>query len=177
MNVRNAVEADAAQLLAIYAPYVEQTAITFETEVPSVAEFEKRIVETQEKFPYLVAEEDGEIIGYAYAHPYYGRAAYAWTVESSIYVKMDGRKAGVGTILYDALENALAEQHVVNVLACISLPNEGSIAFHSKRGYQKVAHFDRIGYKFDKWHDIVWLQKRLTTEKTPKPILYKKDQL
>lgn len=167
MGIRVAQLADAAQLLEIYSPYVTETAITFETEVPTVSEFEKRILETQEKHPYLVAEGNGRILGYAYAHPYYGRAAYAWTVELSIYVDQAARAKGVGSALYNALEEALAEQGVLNFLACISFPNEPSIAFHLKRGYEQVAHFKHVGYKLGEWRDIVWLQKSLGCTKEP----------
>lgn len=169
IEIRDAQLEDAKELLAIYRPYVEETAITFETEVPSLAEFKQRIETTQKQFPYLVAEIDDNIVGYAYAHEYYGRAAYAWTVEVSIYVDKTARSSGVGTALYDCLEAALQKQGIINFLACISLPNEPSICFHRKRGYQQVAHFDRVGFKFDTWHDIVWLQKRVQESELPKP--------
>ena len=161
MNIRLATPSDAATLLAIYAPYVENTAITFEYEVPTIEDFANRIEKTLEKYPYLVAEEDGLILGYAYASTYYARAAYDWAVELSVYVSQDARGKGVGSKLYDELEDLLDQMGYMHFLACISLPNEDSIAFHTKRGYQQVAHFPKIGYKFNRWHDIVWLQKSL----------------
>ena len=161
MNIRLAAPSDAATLLAIYAPYVENTAITFEYEVPTIEGFATRIEKTLEKYPYLVAEEDGLILGYAYASTYYARAAYDWAVELSVYVSQDARGKGVGSKLYDALEEMLEQMGYMHFLACISLPNEDSIAFHTKRGYQQVAHFPKIGYKFERWHDIVWLQRSL----------------
>ena len=138
MDIRLAKPSDARSLLDIYAPYVENTAITFEYEVPTIEVFATRIERTLGKYPYLVAEEDGAILGYAYASTYYARAAYDWAVELSVYVSQDARGKGVG-----------------------SKPNEASLALHLKRGYQQVAHFPKIGYKFERWHDIVWLQKSL----------------
>ena len=161
MNIRLAKKSDAAALLAIYAPYVENTAITFEYEVPTIEDFANRIEKTLGKHPYLVAEEDGLILGYAYASTYYARAAYDWAVELSVYVSQDTRGKGVGSKLYDELEGLLDQMGYMHFLACISLPNEDSLAFHAKRGYQQVAHFPKIGYKFERWHDIVWLQKSL----------------
>ena len=161
MNIRLAKKSDAAALLAIYAPYVENTAITFEYEVPTIEDFANRIEKTLGKHPYLVAEEDGVVLGYAYASTYYARAAYDWAVELSVYVSQDARGKGVGSKLYDELEGLLDQMGYMHFLACISLPNEDSLAFHAKRGYQQVAHFPKIGYKFERWHDIVWLQKSL----------------
>ena len=164
MEIRLAKPSDARSLLDIYAPYVENTAITFEYEVPTVEDFTTRIEKTLEKYPYLVAEEDGLILGYAYASTYYARAAYDWAVELSVYVSQEARGQGVGTRLYDALEDLLEQMGYIHFLACISLPNEASLALHQKRGYQQVAHFPKIGYKFECWHDIVWLQKSLDKE-------------
>ncbi|MGQ7498966.1 GNAT family N-acetyltransferase [Streptococcus suis] len=161
INIRSAQIEDSADLVAIYAPYVETTAITFETEVPTVSDFASRIKKTLEKFPYLVAEEEGRIVGYAYASTYYARAAYDWTVELSVYVSSEARGKGIGSLLYDALEEELTARGFKNFLACIALPNPASLALHEKRGYEQVAHFKNVGYKFDTWHDIVWLQKSL----------------
>ena len=161
IEIRNAQVEDAANLVAIYAPYVEKTAITFETQVPTVEDFENRIKKTMKKFPYLVAIEEGQIVGYAYASTYYARAAYDWTVELSVYVQKEARGKGVGTLLYTALEEELTARGFKNFLACIALPNPASIALHERRGYEQVAHFKKVGYKFGTWHDIVWLQKSL----------------
>ena len=168
MNIRLAKPLDAAALLAIYAPYVENTAITFEYDVPTVEDFANRIEKILEKYPYLVAEENGALLGYAYASTYYARAAYDWAVELSVYVSQDARGKGVGSKLYDELEDLLDQMGYMHFLACISLPNEASLALHQKRGYQQVAHFPKIGYKFERWHDIVWLQKSL--DKVTEPI-------
>ncbi|CYV38194.1 GNAT family N-acetyltransferase [Streptococcus suis] len=161
IDIRSARIEDAADLVAIYAPYVEKTAITFETEVPTVEAFASRIEKTLEKFPYLVAVEEGKIVGYAYASTYYARAAYDWTVEFSVYVQKEARGKGIGNLLYTALEEELTARGFKNFLACIALPNPASIALHEKKGYQQVAHFKKVGYKFGTWHDIIWLQKSL----------------
>lgn len=132
MNIRLAKKSDAVALLAIYAPYVENTAITFEYDVPIIEDFATRIEKILEKYPYLVEEEDGVILGYAYASTYYARAAYDWAVELSVYVSQDTRGKGVGSKLYDAMEEMLDQMGYMHFLACISLPNEDSIAFHTK---------------------------------------------
>lgn len=176
MEIRLAKPSDARSLLDIYAPYVENTAITFEYEVPTIEDFAIRIEKTLEKYPYLVAEEDGVVLGYAYASTYYARAAYDQAVELSVYVSQDARGKGVGSKLYDALEDLLDQMGYVHFLACISLPNEASLALHRKRGYQQVAHFPKIGYKFNRWHDIVWLQKSLDKEARPIKLLKEKEQ-
>ena len=175
MEIRLAKPSDARSLLDIYAPYVENTAITFEYEVPTIEDFATRIAKTLEKYPYLVAEEDGVVVGYAYASTYYARAAYDWAVELSVYVSQDARGKGVGSKLYDALEEMLEQMGYIHFLACISLPNEASLALHRKRGYQQVAHFPKIGYKFNRWNDIVWLQKSLDKEARPIKLLKEKE--
>ena len=161
MIIRSVQLADAKAIRAIYQPYVTETAITFEVDVPTVQEFERRITKTLAQFPYLVAVVEGKVVGYAYASTYYARAAYDWTVELSIYIYKEARGKGIGSALYDALEEELKARGFLRYLACIALPNEASIAMHEKRGYVQVAHFPKIGYKFDQWHDIVWMQKSL----------------
>lgn len=163
MKIRFATPDDASSLLAIYTPYVTDTAITFELTPPTLSDFTQRIATISADFPYLVAEDtDGTVLGYAYASPYKSRSAYDWTVELSIYVNQTARHQGIGRALYDALEDQLIQRGFVNFLACISLPNDSSISFHQKRGYEQVAHFKQVGYKFDRWHDIIWMQKRVT---------------
>lgn len=166
MQIRPVTPNDAAAIAAIYVPYVTDTAITFEIEVPTAADFAQRITTITSTHPFLVAEDlDGTVVGYAYASPYKGRAAYDWTVEVSIYIDQTFRSQGMGTALYDALEDQLTRAGMVNFLACIALPNDPSIAFHTKRGYEQVAHFKGVGYKFDRWHDIIWMQKRVVPAK------------
>ncbi|MGT2799211.1 GNAT family N-acetyltransferase [Streptococcus marmotae] len=162
--IRTAQAIDAAAIRAIYEPYVEKTAITFDLEVPSKEDFQRKIEQINERFPFLLAEDDGQVMGYAYASTYYDKAAYDWTAELTIYLDEEKRGSGLGSALYDALESELIQRGFKNFVACISLPNEASIAFHKNRGYEQVAHFKKVGYKFDKWHDIVWLQKSLLEE-------------
>lgn len=162
--IRSAESKDAAAIRAIYAPYVEQTAITFDYNVPTVEDFQEKIQKVQAAYPFLVAEREGQVLGYAYGSPYYGRAAYDWTVELSIYVAEEARGLKVGSQLYDVLEGVLKAKGKKNFLACLSLPNEASLVFHQKRGYEQVAHFKKVGYKFGQWHDIIWLQKSLVEE-------------
>ena len=121
-GIRVATPQDAGALLAIYAPYVTDTAITFEYEVPSLTEFRERIRHTLERYPYLVMEQDGEILGYAYAGPFKERAAYDWAVETTIYVKQGMKKQGIGRKLYQALEDILIRQNILNLNACIGYP-------------------------------------------------------
>jgi len=167
MTIRIATLKDAPALLKIYAPYVEQTAITFEYQVPSLEEFESRMQGILSKYPYLIAEENSEILGYAYASPFKTRAAYAWSVETSIYVKMGIHKQGIGTALYQALEQLLARQHVCNLCACIAYPNPPSIAFHESFGYKTIAHFSKSGYKQNAWYDMIWMEKELCPHTIP----------
>lgn len=147
IKIRTATPEDAEALAAIYAPYVENTSITFEYTVPSVEEFAERIRHTLARYPYLTAEKNGVPIGYAYASAFKGRAAYDWSVETSIYVSQNLRSSGVGSLLYQKLEKYLTAQHICNVCACITYPNPPSISFHEKHGYETVAHFHASGFK------------------------------
>ena len=181
--IRTASAADAPALLKIYRPYVENTAITFEYDVPSTEEFASRIQHTLRKYPYLVAEEKGTLLGYAYAGPFHERPAYDWAVETSIYVKQDKKGQRIGRALYNALEVQLRRQNIVNVNACIASPaiedahlTRDSILFHEKLGYQMVGEFHQCGYKFDTWYNMVWMEKligkHLTVQEPPKfPLL------
>ena len=159
MNIRIATSDDAKELLNIYKYYVENTAITFEYDVPSIEEFSERIKNTLKKYPYLIAENEDGIYGYAYASAFKSRQAYDWAVETSIYVKNGDSRHGVGTLLYNELEKYLKLQNIINVNACIAYPNEKSEDFHKKFGYKTVAHFTKCGYKFGKWHDMIWMEK------------------
>lgn len=172
MNIRIATPEDAASILAIYAPYVENTTITFEYDVPTLEEFTERIRHTLERFPYLVAEEDGRIVGYTYASPFKTRAAYSWSVETSIYVDQTCKGSGIGRALYTALEEYLEKQNICNVCACITYPNPPSIAFHERFGYKTVAHFHSSGYKGGEWVDMIWMEKELCPHSVPpKPFI------
>ena len=166
ITIRMANPADAQALLNIYAPYVINTAITFEYDVPSVEEFASRIAHTLEKYPYLIAEEGGNILGYAYASPFHDRPAYDWAVETSIYVDQNIKHRGIGRKLHDALESTLREQGILNMNACIAYPPEedehldkNSVEFHAHMGYRLVGEFYKCGYKFNRWYNMVWMEK------------------
>lgn len=167
MNIRIASPEDAPALLEIYAPYVKNTSITFEYEVPSVKDFSERIRHTLEKYPYLVAEENHTPVGYAYVSAFKSRAAYDWSVETSIYVSQDKKHAGVGKALYTALEKLLTRQHICNLCACITYPNPVSLAFHESFGYKTVAHFHQSGFKQGQWLDMIWMEKELCPHTNP----------
>lgn len=165
-GIRVATPQDAEALLAVYAPYVTDTAITFEYEVPSLTEFRERIRHTLERYPYLVMEQDGEILGYAYAGPFKERAAYDWAVETTIYVKQGMKEQGIGRKLYQALEDTLIRQNILNLNACIGYPTvedeyltRNSMEFHQHLGYRLVGQFYQCGYKFGRWYDMVWMEK------------------
>lgn len=172
VKIRKATVGDAKTLLEIYAPYVLHTAITFEYEVPSIDEFRKRIENTSSRFPYLVAEENGVLLGYAYAETFKERAAYSLAVEMTVYVDKNSREQGVGKALYEALEGALKAQGILNLNACIAYtekPDEhlelDSVYFHEHMGYKKVAHFHTCGYKFGHWYDMIWMEKLIGEHK------------
>ena len=184
VQLRVATPEDAAALAEIYAPYVRETEITFEYTVPSAAEFAGRIAHTLEKFPYLVAENDGEIVGYAYAGAFHPRAAYQWCAEMSVYVKRDVRRMGVGRKLYDAMETILGMQRLTNVEACIAVPSApdahltmDSVRFHEKMGYRMVGAFHQCGYKFDTWYDMVWMEKHIGAHVRNQPPILRFDQV
>lgn len=166
--IRTAREEDAEELLAIYAPYVTDTAVTFEWEIPSADEFSRRIRETLKRYPYLVAVENGQAVGYAYASAFKDRAAYDWAAETSIYLRRDRRGQGMGKKLYLGLEQQLKRQNIINLNACIACAQSGdphlngaSVRFHARLGYRKVAHFTKCGYKFGTWYDMIWMEKFL----------------
>lgn len=172
VRIRMAREEDASSLLGIYAPYVTETAITFEYEVPTVAEFSRRITGTLSRYPYLVAESGETALGYAYAAPFKERAAYGWAVETTIYLRQDCRGAGLGRTLYLQLEELLRRQNILNANACIAYPNPDSIGFHERLGYRTVGHFTRCGYKLGRWYDMIWMEKLLADHpNTPKPVI------
>lgn len=164
--IRDVLEKDTEKLVEIYSYYVKETAVSFEYDVPSVEEFTYRIKTITKKYPYLVYEDNGKILGYAYASAYSGREAYNWTVTTSIYLDKDCRRKGIGTALYAELEKKLSELGIVNTLAGVAYLDEedeflthDSFEFHKKRGYEQVAHMPRIGKKFDRWYDLLWMQK------------------
>ncbi len=176
--LRTARPSDAERLVEIYAPYVTDTAITFEYEVPSVEEFRSRIEKTLGKYPYIVAEQNGRIMGYAYASAFARRAAYNWSVELSIYLDMEIRRQGIGGRLYQAMEEILKEMHILNMNACISWPKaedeyltKNSVQFHEHMGFRLAGEFHDSGYKFGRWYNVVWMEKMIGDHpENPKPV-------
>lgn len=176
MNIRIATEDDAPFLVAIYAPYVRETAVTFEYEVPDEDEFRSRIRATLEKYPYFVCELEGKIAGYAYAGAFKERAAYSWSAETSLYVDKSFRRAGIGSALLEKLESTLFRQNVLNANACIAQTDrndeyltDASILFHKKKGYRMAGKFSLCGYKFGRWYNMVWMEKMLGEHKSEQP--------
>lgn len=166
ITIRVAKPDDAEALLAIYTPYVTETAITFEYIVPTVGEFRRRIIHTLTRYPYLVAEFRGVILGYAYLGPFVGRAAYDWAAEVSIYVDKNCRHNGIGRALYEAIEAVGRAQNLQNLCACIGVPDiddeyltHNSVDFHTHMGYRLVGEFRHCGYKFGRWYNMVWMEK------------------
>lgn len=168
ITIRTATPDDAKELLAIYAPYVTETAITFEYVPPTVEEFRERITNTLKKFPYLVAEEDGIILGYTYASTFRVRPAFNHCVEMSIYIDKNQRRKGVGRLLYKEIEDHLRKLGKLNLnasIATVDFPDDNltpdSERFHETFGYKKVGHFHKCGYKFGKWYDMIWMEKMI----------------
>ena len=159
--LRIAVEADVPAMLAVYAPYILTTTCSFEYEVPSQEEFLNRFRTITAQVPWLVWEEDGEVLGYAYGSLPFERAAYAWCAESSVYLKPEARGRGIGKKLYMALEAILAEQGYRRNYAIITSENAASVAFHRKMGYKLTAEFPDCGYKFGRWLGVFWMEKEL----------------
>lgn len=177
--IRSAEKRDIPAMLAIYAPYVERTAISFEYTVPSEQEFCERLQRVQSFYPWLVAELEGRVAGYAYASRFHPRAAYDWSTEVSIYLADHARGKGLGRRLYGVLESALRSQNILTAYACIAWTNQpdefldhGSPRFHERMGYHTVGTFSRCGFKFGRWYGMIWMEKRLAPEGTaPVPIV------
>ena len=165
--IRIATEADVPAILEIYAPYVKDTTITFEYDVPTLETFYNRFNSITEDFPWLVWEENGEILGYAYACRPFERTAYAWCAEPSIYLKPTAWGKGVGKKLYAALEELLKLQGYQVLLALITGENERSLQFHEKFGYHSAGELIGCGYKFGKWLGVFWMEKRLQIVQNP----------
>jgi len=160
-SIRQATEADAAALRTIYAPFVESTPVSFETVVPSVEEFAARIAKALSKWQYLVAEHDGEIAGYAYGSTHRERAAYRYSVEVSAYVDPRFHRRGIGSALYRQLFEDLSAKGYCSAFAGITVPNDASVGMHRSVGFEDIGVFKRIGWKFDRWHDVFWMQRTL----------------
>jgi L-amino acid N-acyltransferase YncA len=161
MKIRSATTADASAIQAIYAPIVRDTIISFETEVPTIQEIARRIDNTLNTHPYLVAEIDGGVAGYAYASQHRARSAYRWSVDVSVYVAKEARRSGLARALYGRLLPMLAEQQFHAAFAGIALPNPGSVGFHEAMGFTPVGVYREVGYKFGRWCDVGWWQRLL----------------
>jgi len=161
MRIRMALAGDAPAVRAIYAPTIETTAISFELTVPTVEEMAERIIGRQPAHPWLVAERDGTVAGYAYAGRFSGRAAYDWSVETSVYVDSAARGSGVGRELYAALMALLEAQGYRQAMAGIALPNPASVALHERAGFVPAGVYLAAGWKLGRWHDVGWWQRSL----------------
>lgn len=174
--IRSVKTTDIPRILEIYKYYVQNTAITFEYEVPTLEEMQERMKRTTQKYPYLVVEVEGVVMGYAYAGPFVGRAAYDWASELSIYLDCKMVKSGLGRALYQELEKRLCSMGILNLYACIASPIEedeyltkNSVHFHKALGFEVVGEFHKCGYKFDRWYDMVWAEKIIGKHGTNQP--------
>lgn len=170
--IRTATVDDAKAILNIYSYYIENTAITMEYVVPTIEQFEGRITKTLENYPYLVAEQDGKILGYAYAGRFHERAAFYRSAEVSIYLDKTVHKSGLGRRLYEELEKQLKERDILNIYASIAYTdnedeylNNNSTHFHEHMGYKQVARFNLCAYKFNRWYDLIWMEKMIGEHK------------
>ena len=168
LKSREATLDDAERLVEIYAPYITETAVSFEYEVPTVDEFRERIKNIKEKYPYLVCEKDGVVVGYVYASAYSKREAYDWTVATSIYVEKNCRRMGVGSLLYKNLEERLKKMGIENLLAGVAYCEredeyltKDSYKFHLREGYVMAGQLKDVGKKFDRYYDLLWMQKKI----------------
>lgn len=176
---RTATPDDAEAILDIYSYYVINTAITFEYEVPAIEEFRSRIEHTLERYPYIVAVKDGKIVGYGYASPFSGgRAAYAHSTELSIYLSQSVQHCGLGKKLYAVLTDILLKQNVTNLYACIAYTDNedeyltnGSEHFHEHLGFKTVGMFRKCGYKYNRWYDMIWMEKIIADHGTIQPFI------
>ena len=166
ITIRNATLEDAPRILEIYDYYVNNTAITFEYETPTLEAFQERMNRIMQCYPYLVIEKDGRIKGYAYAGPFKERAAYDWSCETTIYLEQNSFKCGLGRKLYEALEEALTRMGILKLYACIAYPERedefltmNSANFHEHLGFREVGKFYKCGYKFERWYHMIWMEK------------------
>lgn len=167
LKVREASALDAEACVAIYAPYVTDTAITFEIDVPSAAEMADRIARAQSTHAWMVLEDEGRVIGYAYAGPMKPRAAYRWSCEVSVYLEQGRRRTGAGRALYEALLERLTERGFRTAIAGMTLPNDASVGLHKAMGFEPIGTYRRIGWKLGSWHDVAWVQRPLAVLPDP----------
>ena len=167
MHVRDATEADGAACAAIYRPYVTDSAISFETEPPTAQEMAERIARAVRAHAWLVLEDDGRVVAYAYGGPFRPRAAYRWSCEVSVYAEAGRRRTGAGRALYERLLRRLAERGYRTALAGMTLPNEASVELHRAMGFEPVGTYRKVGHKLGRWHDVAWVQLMLATGDEP----------
>ena len=180
VTIRDARLEDAERILEIYTYYVENTAISFECQVPPLSEFQDRMRKTMRRYPYLVVEQEGRIQGYAYAGAFVGRAAYDWSCELTVYLHRAARKRGLGRALYEALEERLRERGILNLYACVADPvvedeylNRNSAEFHGHLGFSKVGEFHGCGCKFGRWYNMIWMEKLIGEHRPgPQPVRF-----
>ena len=169
-SIRIANTDDSESILKIYAPYIENTSYTFETEVPTVDSFRERISSYLQNWPWLVCEIDGVVAGYAYGARHRERVAYQWSIETSVYIHDDYQRRGVARALYTALISILRLQGFRNLYAVINLPNDKSVSFHENLGFEYFATYKNVGYKLGKWKNVGWWQLQLNEySMEPKP--------
>jgi L-amino acid N-acyltransferase YncA len=163
-NIRDALRCDAEACALIYAPYVTDTAISFECDPPSPAEMAQRIAAAVRTHAWVVLESEGRVVGYAYGRPFVSRAAYRWSCEVSVYMERGRRRTGGGRALYEALFDRLARRGFRTAVAGMTLPNEASAGLHRVTGFTHVGTYRRIGWKHGRWHDVAWVQRTLTAD-------------
>ena len=166
-DVCGATLADAAACAAIYAPYVTDTAISFEAVPPTAEEMAARISTAVHSHAWMVLEDEGQVAGYAYGGSFHSRAAYRWCCEVSVYLEIGRRRTGAGRALYDALFSRLVKRGFRTAVAGMTLPNEASVGLHRAMGFEAVGTYQRIGWKHDAWHDVAWMQRRISSETDP----------
>jgi L-amino acid N-acyltransferase YncA len=165
--VRDASADDAEACAAIYAPYVTDTAISFEAEPPPAAEMAERIAAAVRTHAWIVLEDEGRVVGYAYGGPYKSRDAYRWSCEVSVYVERGRRRTGGGRLLYDELFARLARRGFRTAVAGMTLPNDASEGLHRAMGFEPIGTYRRIGWRHGGWHDVAWTQRTLATGADP----------
>lgn len=166
-RIRIAVEDDAPCVAAIYAPYVLNSVISFESVPPDAAEFRARIAACLPDYPWLIAEVEGQVAGYAYAGPHSARAAYDWSANISVYLAADHHRQGIGKRLYDMLVTLLRHQGYHSLFAGITLPNPASVAIHTALGMKEVGIYKEVGFKFGAWHDVMWMGMAISPATAP----------
>jgi len=167
VTIRHATLADAEAVLDIYSPYVRDTCITFDTEVPVLSAFVEQMRNVMNSFPFLVCEKDGRIAGYAYASNFRERAAYKYSASLSVYVASESQRQGIGGALYSYLIDLLTKQGIYTVFASITLPNESSIGLHRSLGFNMAGTYHKVGYKQGKWLDVAWYEKQIREYDNP----------